>query len=77
MSMAGGDNLKSRAAYTREGRKQLFAVLQSARGSTGICLFKYGYTCGHYVSMYICATNVLVDIMFHCIFVQLNCLLNL
>lgn len=26
---------KNRAAYTREGRKQLFAVLQSARGSNG------------------------------------------
>ncbi|XP_040937731.1 uncharacterized protein [Gossypium hirsutum] len=27
-------DMKSRAAYTREGRKQLFAVLQSARGSS-------------------------------------------
>ena len=33
--MTGGDNVKNRAAYTREGRKQLFAVLQSARGSSG------------------------------------------
>lgn len=33
--MTGADNLKNRAAYTREGRKQLFAVLQSARGSSG------------------------------------------
>lgn len=33
--MAGVDNRKNRAAYTREGRKQLFAVLQSARGSSG------------------------------------------
>ncbi|XP_044470052.1 uncharacterized protein LOC123199208 isoform X2 [Mangifera indica] len=29
-----GDNIKNRAAYAREGRKQLFAVLQSARGSS-------------------------------------------
>lgn len=34
----GGDNLKNRAAYTREGRKQLFAVLQSARGSSASVL---------------------------------------
>ncbi|KAK9285531.1 hypothetical protein L1049_024726 [Liquidambar formosana] len=33
-NVTGGDNLKNRAAYTREGRKQLFAVLQSARGSS-------------------------------------------
>lgn len=33
--MSNSDNVKNRAAYTREGRKQLFAVLQSARGSTG------------------------------------------
>jgi hypothetical protein len=33
--MTGGDNVKNRAAYTREGRKQLFAVLQGARGSSG------------------------------------------
>lgn len=32
--MTSGD-LKNKAAFTREGRKQLFAVLQSARGSTG------------------------------------------
>uniref|UniRef100_A0A1D1ZC59 Syntaxin-binding protein 5 n=1 Tax=Anthurium amnicola TaxID=1678845 RepID=A0A1D1ZC59_9ARAE len=36
--MTGGDNLKNRAAYTREGRKQLFAVLQNARGSTAASL---------------------------------------
>ena len=33
--MAGGENQKNRAMYTREGRKQLFAVLQGARGSSG------------------------------------------
>lgn len=33
-NMTGGDNAKNKAAYTREGRKQLFAVLQSARGSS-------------------------------------------
>ncbi|XP_059640200.1 uncharacterized protein LOC132282506 [Cornus florida] len=37
-SVTGGDNLKNRAAYTREGRKQLFAVLQSARGSSASVL---------------------------------------
>ncbi|KAL3733285.1 hypothetical protein ACJRO7_022760 [Eucalyptus globulus] len=37
-SMASTDNPKSRAAYTREGRKQLFAVLQSARGSSASVL---------------------------------------
>ncbi|XP_075514915.1 uncharacterized protein LOC142549708 isoform X2 [Primulina tabacum] len=37
-STAGGDNRKNRAAYTREGRKQLFAVLQSARGSSASVL---------------------------------------
>ncbi|XP_021301194.1 uncharacterized protein LOC110429464 isoform X2 [Herrania umbratica] len=37
-NMTGGDNLKNRAAYTREGRKQLFAVLQSARGSSASIL---------------------------------------
>ncbi|KAK8937905.1 hypothetical protein KSP40_PGU003515 [Platanthera guangdongensis] len=36
-NMGGGDR-KSRAAYTREGRKQLFTVLQSARGSTAAVL---------------------------------------
>ncbi|PQQ18174.1 uncharacterized protein Pyn_35991 [Prunus yedoensis var. nudiflora] len=43
-NMTGGDNVKNRAAYTREGRKQLFAVLQasvlkeklSSLGSSGI-----------------------------------------
>ncbi|OMP02070.1 hypothetical protein COLO4_11380 [Corchorus olitorius] len=37
-SMTGSDNTKNRAAYTREGRKQLFAVLQSARGSSASVL---------------------------------------
>ncbi|KAL6551708.1 hypothetical protein OROGR_007862 [Orobanche gracilis] len=37
-SMTGGDHRKNRAAYTREGRKQLFAVLQSARGSSASVL---------------------------------------
>lgn len=37
-NMTGGDNLKNRAAYTREGRKQLFAVLQGARGSSASVL---------------------------------------
>lgn len=36
-NMSGADTVKNRAAYTREGRKQLFAVLQSARGSSGNC----------------------------------------
>ena len=43
--MTAGDNLKNRAAYTREGRKQLFAVLQGARGSSGDCLFVSDYVC--------------------------------
>ncbi|KAA8531720.1 hypothetical protein F0562_006562 [Nyssa sinensis] len=38
VNLTGGDNQKSRAAYTREGRKQLFAVLQSARGSSASVL---------------------------------------
>lgn len=33
--MASVDNIKNNRAFTREGRKQLFAVLQSARGSSG------------------------------------------
>ncbi|KAF3438926.1 hypothetical protein FNV43_RR17201 [Rhamnella rubrinervis] len=37
-NMTGGDNAKNRAAYTRDGRKQLFAVLQSARGSSASVL---------------------------------------
>ncbi|KAK9012961.1 hypothetical protein V6N11_040990 [Hibiscus sabdariffa] len=37
-NMSGGNNLKNRASYTREGRKQLFAVLQSARGSSASVL---------------------------------------
>ncbi|XP_008457818.2 uncharacterized protein LOC103497411 [Cucumis melo] len=35
---SGADTVKNRAAYTREGRKQLFAVLQSARGSSASVL---------------------------------------
>lgn len=41
--MSGGENRKNRAAYTREGRKQLFAVLQSARGSSGDSLIRFLY----------------------------------
>lgn len=37
-NMTGGDSWKNRAAYTREGRKQLFAVLQSGRGSSASVL---------------------------------------
>ncbi|XP_042488927.1 uncharacterized protein LOC122069057 isoform X2 [Macadamia integrifolia] len=37
-NVMGGENLKNRAAYTREGRKQLFTVLQSARGSSASVL---------------------------------------
>ncbi|GLU19989.1 hypothetical protein SLE2022_362080 [Rubroshorea leprosula] len=37
-NVAGSDNWKNRAAYTREGRKQLFTVLQSARGSSASVL---------------------------------------
>nr|XP_043614455.1 uncharacterized protein LOC122586532 [Erigeron canadensis]XP_043614456.1 uncharacterized protein LOC122586532 [Erigeron canadensis] len=37
-NMTGGENAKNKAAYTREGRKQLFAVLQSARGSSASAL---------------------------------------
>jgi hypothetical protein len=37
-NMTGGDNSKNKAAYTREGRKQLFAVLQSGRGSSASVL---------------------------------------
>ncbi|XP_022947177.1 uncharacterized protein LOC111451123 [Cucurbita moschata] len=37
-NMSGADTVKNRAAYTREGRKQLFAVLQSARGSSASVL---------------------------------------
>lgn len=35
-NLTGADNRKNRAAFTRDGRKQLFAVLQGARGSSGI-----------------------------------------
>ncbi|CAN1343668.1 hypothetical protein LINPERPRIM_LOCUS39866 [Linum perenne] len=37
-NMAGADNMRNKAAYTREGRKQLFAVLQGARGSSASVL---------------------------------------
>lgn len=37
-NMTDGNGKKNRAAYTREGRKQLFAVLQSARGSSASVL---------------------------------------
>nr|GMC59566.1 Actin cytoskeleton-regulatory complex protein [Ipomoea batatas] len=37
-NMTGGDNRKNKSAYTRDGRKQLFAVLQSARGSSASVL---------------------------------------
>jgi hypothetical protein len=33
--MSATEAAKNKAAYTREGRRQLFAVLQGARGSTG------------------------------------------
>jgi hypothetical protein len=36
--MSGTEAAKNKAAYTREGRRQLFA-LQGARGSTGTFLF--------------------------------------
>lgn len=36
--LPSSDNVKNRAAYTREGRKQLFTVLQSAKGSTAAAL---------------------------------------
>ncbi|XP_076883189.1 uncharacterized protein LOC143531871 [Bidens hawaiensis] len=37
-NMTGSDSARNKAAYTREGRKQLFAVLQSARGSSASAL---------------------------------------
>ncbi|XP_044485392.1 uncharacterized protein LOC123210926 [Mangifera indica] len=37
-NLTAGDNIKNRAAYTRGARKQLFAVLQSARGSSASVL---------------------------------------
>ncbi|PKI70618.1 hypothetical protein CRG98_008992 [Punica granatum] len=37
-NMVSSDNQKNRAAYTREGRRQLFTVLQSARGSSASVL---------------------------------------
>ncbi|KAK8685899.1 hypothetical protein V6N13_124931 [Hibiscus sabdariffa] len=37
-NMTSGDHFKNRPACTREGRKQLFAVLQSARGSSASIL---------------------------------------
>ncbi|KAJ0968137.1 hypothetical protein J5N97_025054 [Dioscorea zingiberensis] len=36
--MTSGANPKNKAAYTREGRKQLFTVLQGARGATAAVL---------------------------------------
>ncbi|KAH0463828.1 hypothetical protein IEQ34_006614 [Dendrobium chrysotoxum] len=47
-NMPGGDKQKNRAAYTREGRKQLFTVLQSARGSTGD--FSYSFILSPFLS---------------------------
>uniref|UniRef100_A0A7N0UDG6 Transducin/WD40 repeat-like superfamily protein n=1 Tax=Kalanchoe fedtschenkoi TaxID=63787 RepID=A0A7N0UDG6_KALFE len=38
MNVSGGETLKNRASFTREGRKQLFAVLQSGRGSSASVL---------------------------------------
>jgi membrane-bound metal-dependent hydrolase YbcI (DUF457 family) len=37
--MSGTEAAKNKAAYTREGRRQLFALLQGARGSTGNLFF--------------------------------------
>ncbi|GAA0146052.1 hypothetical protein LIER_06094 [Lithospermum erythrorhizon] len=37
-SMGGSESRKNKASYTRDGRKQLFAVLQSARGSSASVL---------------------------------------
>ncbi|KAI4314946.1 hypothetical protein L6164_027803 [Bauhinia variegata] len=37
-NITSGDNSKSRTTFSREGRKQLFAVLQSARGSSASVL---------------------------------------
>lgn len=39
--MSGTEAAKNKAAYTREGRRQLFALLQGARGSTGNLPFPY------------------------------------
>lgn len=49
--MTGSDSARNKAAYTREGRKQLFAVLQSARGSSGDYSFGsyYGRIYVHHV----------------------------
>jgi hypothetical protein len=33
--MSGTEAAKNKAAYTKEGRRQLFSLLQGARGSTG------------------------------------------
>jgi len=35
--VTSAETSKNKASYSREGRKQLFAVLQSARGSSGDC----------------------------------------
>jgi len=41
--MSGTEAAKNKAAYTREGRRQLFALLQGARGSTGNLPFSWSY----------------------------------
>jgi len=43
--MSGTEAAKNKAAYTREGRRQLFALLQGARGSTGTFLFLQLFSC--------------------------------
>ncbi|OEL35932.1 hypothetical protein BAE44_0003049 [Dichanthelium oligosanthes] len=50
--MSGTEAAKNKAAYTREGRRQLFALLQGARGSTGNLLFpifQAVHTCLKYI----------------------------
>jgi hypothetical protein len=42
--MSGTEAAKNKAAYTREGRRQLFALLQGARGSTGNLFFSCSYS---------------------------------
>jgi hypothetical protein len=44
--MSGTEAAKNKAAYTKEGRRQLFALLQGARGSTGsffCCSYSLAY----------------------------------
>lgn len=58
--MSGTEAAKNKAAYTREGRRQLFALLQGARGSTGnfpfpVVIFMYTlmgplWKCEHWFS---------------------------